>query len=216
MGRSKAAIVDILMERHGRTYCDELGIDIAKNMPSLLFRWLCAAILFSARISAQAAVEAARALHEAGLDTAQKLCDAGWQERVTILNRSGYARYDESTSRMLGDSAAFLIERYRGDLRRLRDRADGDPAKIHAFLQEFKGIGTVGADIFCREAQLPWPELYPFVDRRGLAAARGLGLAESTSALAKLVEQQAFSRLVAALVRSALVGDQDAIRQAAE
>jgi hypothetical protein len=40
--------------------------------------------------------------------------------------------------------------------------------------EEFKGIGDAGADIFCREVQIVWDELYPFADRKALATASKL------------------------------------------
>jgi hypothetical protein len=40
-----------LLERHGRTYSEDLGIRLEANTPSALFCWLCAALLFSARIN---------------------------------------------------------------------------------------------------------------------------------------------------------------------
>jgi hypothetical protein len=39
-------------------------------------------------------------------------------------------------------------------------------------LKEFKGIGDVGANIFCREAQIAWDELYPFADRKALVVSQ--------------------------------------------
>jgi hypothetical protein len=52
-------LIETLLERHGRTYCDELEIPIEQGTPSPLFRWLVASILFSARISADTSVAAA-------------------------------------------------------------------------------------------------------------------------------------------------------------
>ena len=43
-------VVEVLLKRYGRSYCDELGIHIERNTPSVLFRWLCATILFNANI----------------------------------------------------------------------------------------------------------------------------------------------------------------------
>ena len=99
-------IVAALLEEHGRTYAEQLGIDLAAGTPSPLFRWLCAALLMSARIRAGAAIDAARALADQGWTTAAKMAAASWEERTRTLNRAGYARYDESTARMLGDTAA--------------------------------------------------------------------------------------------------------------
>jgi endonuclease III len=211
---SKRRIAEALLERHGRTFADELGIDVAAGTPSPLFRLLVASILFSARIGHRLAFAAARALAEQGWTTPQKLADTTWAQRVRVLNRAGYARYDESTSRMLGDTCALLLERYRGDLRRLREQAERDPRRERALLKEFKGIGDTG--VF-REAQVAWDELYPFADRRALQAAQRLGLGGDPRALARLVDggTREFARLVAALVRAGLERDYDGVREQA-
>jgi hypothetical protein len=204
---SKSRIVDALLARHGRTYGEELGIDVAKGTPSVLFRWLCASILLSARISAEAAMSAARALADQGWTTARKMAASTWEQRTRTLNRAGYARYDESTSRMLGDTTGMLLEKYGGDLRKLREEAARDPAAERRLLKECKGLGDVGVDIFFREAQVVWDELYPFAGRRDLDAAARLGLEKDAAALAKRVSRYDFPRLTAALVRVGLAKD---------
>jgi|APTNR8051073442_1049403.scaffolds.fasta_scaffold27612_1 endonuclease III len=213
---SQQAILDTLLERHGGTFSAELGIDLSQDTPEPLYRWLTAALLLSARISSAIAVRAARALGEAGWTTAEKMAGSTWEDRVHVLNRSGYARYDESTARRLGEAAQRVIDDYGGDLRRLRDRAERQPEKERRLLKEFKGIGDVGADIFFREMQSVWDELYPFADKRALAAAKRLGLPDTAEGLAAIVERGIFSQLVAALVRCDLAGDDDDIRQHAE
>jgi hypothetical protein len=70
---SRDRIVAALLERHGRTYAEGLGIRLERGTPSVLFRWLCASILLSARISADAAMQAARALAEQGWTTAERM-----------------------------------------------------------------------------------------------------------------------------------------------
>src|SRR5262245_38132882 len=155
---STAAVIDSLLDRHGQSYAEELGLRLERNTPGVLFRWLCASLLLSARIRADTAISAARALVEQGWTTAQKMARGTWVTSTRVLNRPGYARYDERTARMLGDTTTLLIERYRGDLRRLRAAADQDPQRERALLKEFKGIGDVGADIFFREMQLTWDE----------------------------------------------------------
>jgi endonuclease III len=214
---SKRRIAEALLERHGRTFADELGIDVAAGTPSPLFRLLVASILFSARIGHRIAVAAARALADQGWTTPRKLAEATWRQRVRVLNGAGYARYDESTSRMLGDTCALLLERYRGDLRRLREQAERDPRRERALLKEFKGIGDVGVDIFFREAQVVWEELYPFADRRALRAAERLGLGGEVRSLARLVDGDAgeFATLTAALIRVGLERDYDGVRERA-
>jgi endonuclease III len=209
------ALVEALLDRHGTTYAGELGIDLAASTPSALFRWLCAALLMSARISSPIALKAARALADAGWTTPHAMAESSWEERVRVLNHSGYARYDESTARMLGDTVQLLIDEYGGDLRELRETAGRDPRQERKLLKAFKGIGDVGADIFFREVQAPWKELYPFADRKALAAASKLALPDTADGLASLTAREDFPRLVAALVRTELAKDHDAVRQAA-
>lgn len=215
MASNEKAVVEALLDRHGTTYAEELGIDLAGNTPSALFRWLCAAILMSARVSSQNAVRAAKALADAGWTTADHMAASSWRDRVKVLNENGYARYDESTSRMLGEDVEILMDRYKGDLRELREKAGREPAAERRLLKEYKGIGDVGADIFCREVQVAWDELHPFADRKSLSSAEKLGLPQSAEALAKLVARDDYPRLLAALVRCDLAGDHDAIRAAA-
>lgn len=202
-----SAKVQDLLDRHGLTYCEELGIDITSNTPEALFRWLCATILFSTRIRAEVAVSAAKALAGQGWTTPQAILEASWEDRTRVLNRSGYVRYDESTSTKLADAAKLVLDEYDGDLRKLRERAGRNPAKEQRLIEEVKGIGPVGTGIFCREAQAAWEELYPFVDERALQAARRLRLGNTVEDLAQLVPKAEFPRLVAALARADLAGE---------
>ena len=70
---SQKRIIAALMQRHGRTFASELGIDLRKNTPSPLFRLLCYSLLTSAPISADLAMRGARAMARAGWTTPQKL-----------------------------------------------------------------------------------------------------------------------------------------------
>lgn len=209
---AKRDLVRALLSRHGRTYADELGIDVAKGTPSPLFRLLCASLLFSARIDAGIAADAARALTKRGWTTAEKLCDSTWEQRVDALNSAGYTRYQERTSTMLGDTAERLLESYAGDLRNLREEAAREPAKERRLLKGFKGMGDVGADILFRELQVAWEELRPFADQRALDAAKRLDLGGDVRALARRVDDSDLAPLVAALVRTELEDDYDAVR----
>jgi hypothetical protein len=210
--RSREEIVDALMQRNGQTFCDKLSIPIDQGTPSPLFRWLVASILFSARINADIACAAARALSGAGWRTAQAMAESTWEERTEVLNRAGYARYDESTSRMLGESVQMLLEQYKGDLRILRETACAEPQAERKLLKEFKGLGDVGADIFFREVQATWDELYPFLDKHALDAADQLGLPRDAEALAGMVAREDFPRFATALAQVARQHDAEAIR----
>ncbi|HEX6447230.1 MAG TPA: endonuclease [Streptosporangiales bacterium] len=207
-------VVQALLERHGRTFAAQAGIRLA-DRPAPLFQLLVLTKLLSARISSDIAVAAARALFDTGWTTAPKMADATWSQRAKVLNQSGYARYDESTSRMLGDAAALLDDEYGGDLRRIRAAADGDVGELRSALTGFKGIGELGAAVFVREVQGVWPEYRPFVDKRVSDGAKRLGLPSTARGLARIVDGEEFVRLVAALVRVTRAKDADEVRAAA-
>jgi endonuclease III len=212
---SKQDLAEAVLERHGQSFAEEIGIDVSNGSPSPLFRLLCASILMSARISSEIAVRAAQNLSRSGWRTAAKLADSTWEQRVEQLNDAGYTRYQERTATMLGDTADFLLERYGGDLRRLRDEADGDPGRERELLHEIKGLGDVGIDIFFREAQVVWDELFPFAGDRALDAAQKLGLRRDPDALVDLVGRRRFPQLVAGLVRVGLEDGYADVRDAA-
>lgn len=216
MGRDERRIVGDLVGAHGQTYADEAGIRL-KDTPQPLYRLLVLAHLLSARISASVAVAAARALSEAGLRDPRRMAGAEWQERVDALGRGGYRRYDERTATQLGEGAELLTERWGGDLRKLRDEADGDVSQERRLLQEFPGVGPTGADIFLREAQLVWPEAAPYLDRKALQGARRLGLPDDADRLLSLAGKTEPAVLAAALVRAAVDKDvaEDTLHHAA-
>ncbi|MCF6159445.1 MAG: hypothetical protein E3K32_12955 [wastewater metagenome] len=212
---SEQEIAKALLERYGCTFAEELNIPIEQNTPSALFRLLCAALLFSARIKYKIAIKAAQALADQGWMTPRRMVAADWAERTKTINRSGYARYDERTSTMLGDTAQKILDRYNGDLRNLREEADHKPDRERELLKEFKGIGDVGVDIFFREVQVPWEELFPFADKKALQGAKKLGFKDDVRALLDLTGNHNFPKLVAALVRMQLDGTQKEILEEA-
>ena len=161
-------------------------------------------------------MQAARALADQGWTTPQKMAAATWEQRTRALNEAGYARYDESTSRMLGDTAGMLVEPVRRrSAQAARGRRKESRVASARLLKECKGLGDVGVSIFFREVQFAWDELYPFADKRALDAARRLGLASDAQALARQVPRNEFPRLVAALVRGGLAKDLEGVLEAA-
>lgn len=210
----RQSLVTALLEQHGRTFASELGADLRRNTPSPLFRLLCLSLLTSAPVQADIAMQAAQALSQAGWTTPKKLRASSWRARVTTLNRAGYARVDEKTATQIAELNDTLLSEYNGDLRKLRDRADGNVKAAHKALKAFQGIGDVGASIFLREVQAVWTEFYPYADKATLKAAEKLDLPTNTRALSSLVDQRQFPELVAALVRVQLAKDFDLVQQA--
>ena len=207
-------VVRALLHRYGTTYAQETGIRL-QNKSAPLFQLLYSALLLSARIPAENAVQAAKALIEAGLTTPEEMAQASWQDRVDVITWHGYKRYDERTSTMLGKTSELLIQKYSGDLRKLRQEAGRNVKREQLLLQQFNGIGPVGADIFLREVQPVWNEVYPYADGRVIEAARRMKLGTSAQALSKLVPRRNFTRFVAALIRIKLKKNYDEILKTA-
>ncbi|WP_236789395.1 endonuclease [Amycolatopsis sp. GM8] len=201
--RQNKTTVRRLLNRAGQTYAAEAGIRLA-DKPAPLYRLLVLSTLLSTRISAGIAVDAAKELARAKLTTPRAMAETAWQQRVDALGRAHYKRYDEQTATALGQSAETLLERHSGDLRKLRHDAGRDPREITKRLRAFSRVGPVGGDIFCREAQLVWPELRPYLDKKALSGAQRVSLPTDTTELAGLVAEEDLASLAAALVRVAL------------
>ena len=194
-------IVTALLERCGRTYAEEAGIRLA-DRPGPLYQLLVLATLLSAQISADIAIAAAGELFSAGYRSAKAMSEASWQDRVDALGRGHYRRYDEKTATMLADGADLLSSKWHGDLRRMRDEADGDTGRIATLLTEFPGVGPTGASIFLREVQDTWPAVGPYVDGKMISGARRVGLPAEHEQLARLLSGRGRpAQLAAALIR---------------
>jgi hypothetical protein len=217
--RKTKAVVSALLDRHGTSFVEELGIDLGEEHA-------VGPVSVVVRVDPD---ERANFFDQRRCGAAKALADAGWttaagtwrkvqlgrarkgaeRERLRALRREHGADAGRGRRHVAGD-------RYHGDLRKLREKAGVTTRPQYGqLLKEFKGIGDVGADIFCRETQIAWDELYPFADRKALASATKLGLPGSADALAALVDRADFPRLAAALVRCDLAGDHEAVRKAA-
>jgi hypothetical protein len=204
--RGAEDVLRALTDLAGTTYAEQAGITL-RDTPAPLYRLLVLSVLLSTRIRADLAVDATRALVDAGAGTAERMAAMSWQDRVDALGRAHYRRYDESTATALGDGAELVRSEYGGDLRRLRAKAGGDPTAVRDLLTAFPRLGPTGANIFCREAQLVWPELRPALDRKVLDGARRLGLPTTAKELAALIPDDQLAVTAAALVRVALDKD---------
>ncbi|MFI6349192.1 endonuclease [Streptomyces sp. NPDC050560] len=196
-------VINRLISAEGRTYAQDAGIRMA-DKPQPLYRMLVLSLLLSARIRASVAVAASRALHDAGMSGPRRMLEATWQQRVDALGEGGYRRYDERTATQLGEGARLVLDEWHGDLRRVREAADGDVAELRRLLRRVPGIGPTGADIFLREVQGVWPEVAPYLDVKALDGARRLGLPDRKDALVRLGGRRHPEVLAAALVRAAL------------
>ncbi|MCW2705961.1 MAG: endonuclease [Blastococcus sp.] len=200
MDQSPEDLARRVLDRYGRTFAEEAGIDL-DDSPGPLFQLLVLAELLSARIGAGIAVAAAGELKKAGWTTAAAMRDAKRPAVIAVLGRAGYRRYDERTATQLHDMAELVLARYGGDLRRLAEEADGDVDDAARLVQEVKGIGPTGAAVLLREVQCVWPWVRPYLDDRARAGARRIGLPDDEEGLAELVAPGDLARFAAGLVR---------------
>lgn len=154
-----------------QSYSEELGLDLSR--PRDRFKWFLASILFAKRISADIAKRTYLRFGEEGLTTPDRILEAGWDRLVQVLDSGGYVRYDFSTASNLLGIMEKLKEEY-GDLEELHKQSK-DPRDLERRLQEFKGIGPVGVNIFLRELRGIWERADPRPSKIALQVSHRLG-----------------------------------------
>ncbi len=157
-----------------RSYSEELELDLSK--PEDRFKWFLASLLFAKRISAEIAKKTFRRFLNEGLDTPEDIISAGWDRLVQILDSGGYVRYDFSTATSLLETMEKLRNDY-GNLEELHRRSE-NPRDLEKRLQEFRGFGPVGVNIFLRELRGIWSRAEPEPSKIAVEMARSLDLGE--------------------------------------
>jgi endonuclease III len=140
------------LTEHFPLYSEELGIDLSEA--SGRFKWFLASLLFGARIGEQIAMNTYRCFEAAGIDTPERIIEAGWDRLVEVLDSGGYARYDFSTTSKLLDIVGTVKEKY-GSLEELYNQAV-DAKDVERRLMAFKGMGPTTSQIFLRELRGKW------------------------------------------------------------
>ena len=155
-----------------QSYSEELGLDLTRSEDR--FKWFLASILFAKRISAKVAKKTYRRFEEEGLNTPERILAAGWDRLVEVLDSGGYVRYDFSTASNLLKIMEELKEKY-GDLEELHKKSKS-PTDLERRLQEFKGVGPVGVNIFLRELRRIWEKAKPKPSRIAVKIGQRIGL----------------------------------------
>jgi endonuclease III len=165
------------------TYSRELGLDLSK--PRDRFKWFLASLLFAKRISAETAKKTFFEFERKGLTTPEKISQAGWNRLVRVLDSGGYVRYDFSTASTLLAIMSELKKKY-GDLEQLHKQSS-NPRDLEKRLQDFKGVGPVGVNIFLRELRGIWEKAKPKPSKMSATAAQRLGLEDVEACESALV-----------------------------
>jgi hypothetical protein len=200
-----ATIVDVL----GGRFSAEMGIDV-DAVADDVERWFLAATLFGTRIATSVAVRTYRVLAAAGVATVADAAERSWAELVALLDRGGYARYDERTATRLHALATAVAERCPAGLVR-HGAAIDDVEALRTELDALPGWGSVTIGAFLRELRGVWPAADPPVGADVVAAAHHAGLVGdgdpvTAEVLAAIAADDAIDRrdLEAALVRLAI------------
>jgi len=155
-----------------QNYSEELCLDLSK--PEDRFKWFLAAIFFAKRISSKTAKETYLDFEQEELTSPDAMLKAGWDRLVEVLDSGGYTRYDFSTATNLLGIAKTLKEKY-GDLERLHAMSSSS-VDLESRLQEFRGVGPVGVNIFLRELRGIWKKADPKLSPIAVATAQRIGL----------------------------------------
>ena len=133
----------------GNIYSKDLNIDLGKGREKELFRWFLACLLLGKPIQENVARQTYFEFIKAGLDTPEKILDAGWDKLVKILDQGHYVRYDHSTADKLLKICKDLKKEY-GSVTNLI-KTSNDLNDLKKRLENFKGIGPVTSMIFIRD-----------------------------------------------------------------
>jgi endonuclease III len=155
-----------------QSYSVELGLDLTK--PEDRFKWFLASVLFAKRISAETAKETYLYFEQEELTSPNAILQAGWDRLVEVLDFGGYTRYDFSTATNLLAIAKTLLEKY-GSLERLHAESSSS-RDLESRLQEFRGVGPVGVNIFLRELRGVWEKAKPKPSLMAVATAQRIGI----------------------------------------
>jgi hypothetical protein len=150
-----------------------------------------------------AGLSASKEMFAAGATSPRNCCNFNLEDCQRLLRKSGFTRGEDKVALAMQENAGRVMKDFNGDLSRLREVAGRDMEQERSMLKKYRGVGDGGVDIFFREVQLIWDEVYPFADKKALKAARLVGLNEHPHTLASLCsnDRGKYVRLTAALVR---------------
>ncbi|MDX2378062.1 hypothetical protein M4I32_14815 [Microbacterium sp. LRZ72] len=130
-------------------HADDLGINLGKDTPQSLYRWLVASMLFGRPVQQSVGADAYRALISHGLTSPQKYAEWGREELRAVLDEAGYARIDYIMTDELHEVMARIVDEY-GTVSKLV-HTSGSREELSKRLQEMKGIGPKTVEIYLRD-----------------------------------------------------------------
>lgn len=175
------------------------GADFKTYSTSILtpFEELVCAVILSRPIGHMLGLRSIRTIFNAPYEftTPKKIREAGNDGCREALDRAR-TQHRQKTAEELVLLADAVVDRLGyGDedvsLERVRDECGHDREKEREMLRKnVKGLGKTGLDIFGRRIQGVWPDFYPFIDQRTLAAIEKLGLPGSAEELKDVLDEK--------------------------
>ncbi|MEW5955242.1 MAG: hypothetical protein AB1626_01750 [Candidatus Micrarchaeota archaeon] len=176
MRRDAEKIARKIVALFGERYSILLGIDVDSGDSKEAFKWLLAAVLYSAPIRESSATKTYRVFEREKVLSPKKILETGWEGLVGMLDEGTYTRYDFKTADKLLELAKNLERNWGGDLNRLR-AASKTRQGLEANLKVLaKGIGNATVSVFLREMRVAW-KTAPAPTQLESLAAKKLGLA---------------------------------------
>ncbi len=172
----KRKATNLLIEKLGQKYSDNLEINLKSEEDKEIFKWFFAAILFGAPITESAVIKTYKCFEEHGVQTPTKILETGWDGLVEILDEGSYTRYNFKTADKLLEVMNRLVTQYEGSLNFLHRQAS-DSLDLEKRLKDLgKGIGDTTVSIFLRELRDIWKKADPKPTQLVVLAAKNLGI----------------------------------------
>lgn len=160
------------------------------------FEELVCAVILSRPIGHMLGLRSIRTIFNAPYEftTPKKIREAGNDGCREALDKARTQHRQKTAEELVLLADAVVNSLGYGDedvtLERVREESEHDYEREREMLRKnVKGLGKTGLDIFGRRIQAVWPNFYPFVDQRTLAAVEKLGLPGSAEGLRDTLEE---------------------------
>ncbi len=155
-----------LVDRFGRPYSEELGIDLDSGKEDEVFKWFLVSILYGKRVEEDVITNTYRGFEKKKVLTPRAILDTGWRKLVIILDAGGYTRYDSNAADNLIKISEELLSGC-GSLTAFHKKAL-DSKDLERRLLEFRGVKPAITGFFLREMRHVWtkadPEISPYAE----------------------------------------------------
>ncbi|EOO03358.1 putative d-amino acid oxidase protein [Phaeoacremonium minimum UCRPA7] len=198
--KSLKARVDNVLSKYGEPPLKGL---VHEKLPASQFvlAHILNALLSSTRISHTLAAKTLSCLVDENYHDIHVLHKTSWQERTEVLTAGGFTHYREKTATYLGDLAELIKTKYDDDASELLPypskqpeaemNKEGSVTLLKTRLEEIKGLGPMGIDIFLGSIQGFFAYVAPFLDSRSRETANAIGLGDEVDGLYAAVDGDA-------------------------